>query len=683
MAGIEEICLPNAAIGQHHAAMAASPRAAARPGENNADAAALFRASPAAPRRCNRRTMSAPATDSTPHTGAMRSFGPWQLRRLLGKSQRTMSWLVAHQRDSGGAATMLVLPRVAPAKGAAMDRWQQAARRGARLAHPHLAPLVDMGVQDGWPYLAFDMAGRTTLADRLTRKGLPGAEAAAIVTQVLQGLAYAHEAGVVHGDLQPCAVLVDEQGQAQLVGLEVACESPAAIALAAAAIGSAAHAQAGSTLSTQRAAAERDVLAVGLLLHGLVAGTPALDEADLGRALERLPPFGREIVRLPWTGAHPVPEPLRAIVNRATDRQERQRYRNARTLLHALEGWLQTESAAGGGVLALLGDKLRAAGVLPASAGAGARAARLAMMERDRTNELAEVILEDLALSFELLRLVNTAQVRGAQVSGSGPVLTVRRAVAMIGLDGVRRAALTLRPWPGPLQEPQAAELERLLARCKRAGRVAMALRPPVYDGEVVYLLALLQSLGRLVVQYHFADDAAQIRRLMQPGVPAKPGEPPEPGMSEEGAAFAVLGADVDAIGQAVARWWGLEEAVLAMIRRPAASAAVHPPASDDEMLRLIAACANEAVDAAEEPAPKVAAALQRVVQRYGRLIELSLRTLQEALQDRPSAERIAHTAPMPLDLVHADGGALASGGPDTLRAAAATRARPGAGASH
>ncbi|HRC39439.1 MAG TPA: HDOD domain-containing protein, partial [Rubrivivax sp.] len=78
------------------------------------------------------------------------------------------------------------------------------------------------------------------------------------------------------------------------------------------------------------------------------------------------------------------------------------------------------------GPLALLSDRLRTAGVLPSSPGAAARAARLALMERERTNDLAEVVLQDLALSFEMLRLVNSAQVRGAQIAGSGPVLTVR-----------------------------------------------------------------------------------------------------------------------------------------------------------------------------------------------------------------------------------------------------------------
>lgn len=621
--------------------------------------------------------MSASASDSQQRSsGAPRHFGRLQLLRLLGKSEHTMNWLVA-ERD--GHELMLVMPRAAPSAGAALQHWLQTVKRAARLAHPQLAQVVEAGVQDGWPFVAYEMAGLATLADRLTKKGLPGPEAAAITIELLQGLAYAHEAGVAHGDLQHVMCLVDEQGHARLAGLEVACEASIAFAVGGGSAGAA------SQLGTQRAAAERDVLAIGLLLHGMLAGAPALEEADVGRAVLRLPPWGREIVRLPWAGMHPIAEPLRAIVNRATDRQERQRYRNARTLLRALEGWLKTESAAGGGVLGLLSDKLRAAGVLPASPGAAARAARLAMMEKERTNELAEVVLEDLALSFELLRTVNTAQVRGAQVSGSGPVLTVRRAIAMIGLDGVRRAALGLRGWPGPLDEAGAAELERLTARCKRAGRVAMALRPPLYDGEVVYLVTLLQNLGRLVVQYHFAEEAAQVRRLMQPGASTREGEPPEPGMSEEGAAYAVLGADIDAIGHAVARWWGLEEGVLGMARRLPVSANVHMPDSDDEMLRLVGSCANEAIDAMAMPAAKVQQALQRVVQRYGRALEFSLRDLQEALQD-PGRAQIAETAPVPLDVDERGGAAVTSSAtPGSLRNAAALRngrlaGRPGAG---
>src|SRR5439155_1756954 len=179
-----------------------------------------------------------------------------------------------------------------------------------------------------------------------------------------------------------------------------------------------------ATLHAQRSAAQRDVVAIGLLMHRLLAGEPALGEADIGRAIELMPPLGRELVRLPWDVPLPVPDSLRT---------------------------------------------------------------------------------------------VNSAQVQGTQVSGNGPVLTIRRAIAMIGLDGMERAVTALRPWPGPLDERSAEALQAMLERVKGVGLLAQALRPAGYDGEVVLLVALLQNLGRLLVQYHFPDEAAQIRRLMQP----------------------------------------------------------------------------------------------------------------------------------------------------------------------
>ena len=73
-----------------------------------------------------------------------------------------------------------------------------------------------------------------------------------------------------------------------------------------------------------------------------------------------------------------------------------------------------------------------------------------ALRDGATVDELAEVLLDDVALAFELLRAVNTAQVRGAQLSGSGPVLTIRRSIAMIGLEGVRRVALASLPVSEP-----------------------------------------------------------------------------------------------------------------------------------------------------------------------------------------------------------------------------------------
>lgn len=575
--------------------------------------------------------MVAPATP-TSRTSPTRAFGRYELRQLLGKSAGTMAWLAFDPR--AGQELMLTLPRVQPADAEALELRLRDMRQAARLNHPNLAHVVEIGVQDHWPYLAVDRALGVTLGEWLDAhpRAAP-IELVGLLCQLLQGLAFAHEAGVVHMDLQLHHVLVSEQGTVRLAAL-AACDEPAHAAA------ERAHSRAmpldPGALRTQRDHARRDVLACGVLLHRLLAGVPVLDEADIGLVLERMAPHGRDLVRLPWSTPQPVPEGLRAIANRCTATQERQRYHSARTLLRALDGWREVEAAEAGGPLALLLDRLRTVGHLPATPGIGSRIGKLMAAEGQRTDEIAEALLGDMALGLELLRVVNSAQVRGTQIAGNGPVLTLRRAVALIGVDGVRQAANSLRPWPGPLGEAGAAAMQKLMGRVRLAAHAAQALRPAGYDAEVVYIVTALQNLGRLLVQYHFPEEAEQIRQLMQPLPPppnSEAGTKEQPGMSEDAASFAVLGADTEALGLAAIRHWGLGDEMLHMARRMPVGKPVRRPDGDADMLRTVASAANEAVDAMTLPPAKVGPALAIVAQRYGRLLDLAPRDLQEALQ--------------------------------------------------
>jgi len=568
---------------------------------------------------------------AAPKTGAVRMLGRYQLMRLLGKSEQTMLWLAVDTR--GDVEVMLALPRTQPPDPDALGAWGARVQRSARLKHPRLAAVLEVGEHERWPYVVYERGDFVTWGERLDKNGLPPQEFMPWCVQVLQGLAFAHEAGAAHRDLQAYSLLVDESGNVKLLGLEIV--DPQTFGRFAAQADDA-HAAMDERMS-QRQAAEIDVLAFGLLMHQALAGAAPLDEPDIARVIGRLPPYGNEMARLPWAVPRPIPEPLRAIVNRATDRQPRQRYRNARTFERALEGWLQASSGQNAGPLTLLLGRMRSVGLLPASRGGADRAARLALLENSHTNELAEIVLQDYALAFELLRSVNLAQSQAGN-AGNGPVLATHRAIAMVGLDGVRQAALSLRPWPGPLDDEGANALDALMRRVRRAGAIARALQPAGYDPEVVTLITALQNLGWLVVQYHFPEEAAQIRRLMQPGAASKPGEPEEQGMSAEAASFAVLGVDVDALGAAVMHHWGLDDSVQHMVRRAPLAGLIHAPGSDADLLRLVASCANEVLDAASLPALKAVPALQRVVQRYGRPLNLSLKDIQDALQPEAAA---------------------------------------------
>ena len=562
---------------------------------------------------------------------AVRKFGRFELRLLLGRSARCMAWRAFDPRSE--QALVLVLPRQQPSDAAALAACLERVRHATRLAHPNLAIAVEVGEQERWPYVAYDSAIGPTLAERSApREGEAAADVARWMGQALTGLAFAHDAGVAHHDLQPFLLTLADNGTLRVLGLEVAASDaeplPPPID----------GAELSDQLRRSRSAAERDVLALGIVMHGLLAGAPALGEADVGKLIARLPPTGRDTLRLPWDLPRPLPDALRAITNRATDRVPRQRYRNARTLARALEGWLEAEGHQGTDAHAQLIERVRQIGALPALPGAAARAARLALMEREHTEELAQVVLRDPALSFELLRSVNSASVRGTQVSGNGPVLTVRRAIAMVGLDGVRRSALGLRNWPGPLNPAGAQDLEHAIEQAMRAARVAQSLRPAGYDAEVVALVTLMQNLGRLIVQYHFSDDMRQVRRLMQPAPALAAETGAEQGgeggaMSEAAAAFAVLGADIEGMGAAVARWWGMDDAVLHMIRRLPLQLPVRHVDGDDDMLRCVASAANETVDALALPGLQQGAAIERVAQRYGRTLDVTARDIQDALQ--------------------------------------------------
>ena len=101
-----------------------------------------------------------------------------------------------------------------------------------------------------------------------------------------------------------------------------------------------------------------------------------------------------------------------------------------------------------------------------------------------------------------------------------------------------------------------------------------------------------------------------------------------------------MLGVDTESFGSAVARHWGLGDEVMHMIRRLPVDVPVRKPDNDNELLRIVASAANEAIEALDLPAPKAATALNEVVSRYARTLRLTTRILDDALDDARAALR-------------------------------------------
>jgi non-specific serine/threonine protein kinase len=116
--------------------------------------------------------------------------------------------------------------------------------------------------------------------------------------------------------------------------------------------------------------------------------------------------------------------------------------------------------------------------------------------------------------------------------------------------------------------------------------------------------------------------------------VPASDAASEQAGMSEEAAAFAVLGTGIEGMTNAVARHFGLTEEVLHMIRRLPPDKPVRTPDGDADLLRAAASAANEVVDAVSQLAPsRLPQALDALAKRYNRALGINTRDVNDALQ--------------------------------------------------
>ncbi|OGB05478.1 MAG: serine/threonine protein kinase [Burkholderiales bacterium RIFCSPHIGHO2_12_FULL_69_20] len=570
-------------------------------------------------------------------------LGRFRLLSLLGRGAQATVWR-AHDERLDREVALKLLRRDATAQP--VSQWLHEARAVSRLAHPHIVPVFEADEIDGQPCLVFELVPGLTLAEQIHQRGArPAREAVELMLGVVDALRAAHAQGIVHRDLKPSNILLDAEGRARVMDFGIAARmagtgGDAPDGLAGCIVGTPGY------LSPEAAVAalpspQMDVFAAGLVLGELLCGKPLLAEREPRAALRRVQ---QEDLLLP--DAADADDRLRAIVQRAIARDPANRYDSAASLRDALMQWLAPaddpvpDSGSGHGTLDFLLRRMRHKSDFPALTEHVLRIQRMANSDSESLGTLADEILKDVALTQKLLRMVNTAQYR----RNNHGVATVSRAVALVGLAGIRNLALSLVLVEHMKDKHHAQRLKEEFLRSLLAGQLAHALSSSVRDAEEAFLGAMFYNLGKLLAEYYFPDEAEAIRDQLRL-TPSAADARVHPDLQADRAAGMVLGLGFEALGVGVARHWGLPDTLQRCMRRPEAASPAQPMAHGPERLRWLSVAANELSDAVwqgdEQTLPQ---RLEAVAQRHGRALGFGLPDLRRAVDAARGA--LAEMAP-------------------------------------
>ena len=104
-----------------------------------------------------------------------------------------------------------------------LERFRREARAVAQLSHPHIVGVIDAGEDESRPYIVFEYVEGETLKDRIRRLGrLPVDESLAYAIEIARALGCAHAHDIVHRDVKPQNVLIDDEGSAKVTDFGIA-----------------------------------------------------------------------------------------------------------------------------------------------------------------------------------------------------------------------------------------------------------------------------------------------------------------------------------------------------------------------------------------------------------------------------------------------------------------------------
>jgi tetratricopeptide (TPR) repeat protein len=272
-------------------------------------------------------------------------FGDYELLGELGRGGQGVVYRARHR----GLGRVVALKTIAPAylAGArAWERFQIEASAAARLDHPNIIPIYEVGERDGFCFYSMKLVEGTTI-EQLVAGGVPDSEAcqhvAAISVKVAQAVHHAHQRGVLHRDLKPSNILLDREHEPHVsdFGLARQLTEDSTLTATQGLIGTPAYLPpevAGGGI--RQATVASDIYGLGAILYHLLTGRPPFGGGPIAatlRAVQETEPA------LPKALNPSVPRDLETICLKCLEKEPARRYASAQELAEDLGRFLRDE----------------------------------------------------------------------------------------------------------------------------------------------------------------------------------------------------------------------------------------------------------------------------------------------------------------------------------------------------
>jgi serine/threonine-protein kinase len=209
-------------------------------------------------------------------------FGDYELLEELGRGGMGVVYRARQISLNRQVAVKMIL-RGSLASPNDLERFRAEAEAAARLDHPGIVPVYEVGEHQDRPYFSMKYIAGHTLSQLLADGPLPAREAARILALVAQAIHFAHQGGVLHRDLKPSNIILDESDQPHVMdfGLAKQISDAASLTKTGAVLGTPAY------MAPEQAAGARgevgpasDVYSLGVILYHMLTGRPPFQAAN-------------------------------------------------------------------------------------------------------------------------------------------------------------------------------------------------------------------------------------------------------------------------------------------------------------------------------------------------------------------------------------------------------------------